>query len=350
MAKTYNSAKQLFDAGIITIAKLPEKNDYDLSRLEKLDGYTIPLTKKDYGAKTPLMWNTVYERLGLNLRNIMVVAKEQDLETITKAFRQDPKYLGGGVAGGFKEVIKKYLDRTIPNDLQAVNIIVKEQGKLVGYNTDAQGFVESLEEKLKKNNSELKGKHVVLFGAGGVGKEVARLLGEKKVRRLTIINRTYSKAVTLANELNAKHGQMAFGVPEDLIRGVTLNMIKGGKPDVFINTTVKGMDGPHEDEAAFAPSGQMNPSISLDVLRQLRKHNPRAIIADVVLNKKGKTTTLHLAELAGFPQNQLLDGVPMVVRQAVPAYKKIEAAHPSQHKNTLPPEQLLQAMQEAAKK
>ncbi len=340
--------KEVFAAGLISLAKLPTKNEYDLSKLDQLDGYTVPLTKEDYGAKTPLMWNTVYETLGLNLRNLMVVAKEEDLEVILSAFRHDPKYLGGGVAGGFKEVIIKYLDRTDPIDLQAANIIVKENGQLVGYNTDAQGFVQSLEDKLAETGNTLKNRHVVLFGVGGVGKPVTRLLAEQGIRRLTIVNRTYGKAVALAAELNQRYGNLAFGIPEDLIRGVTLNMINGAKPDVFINATMKGMDGEYENDAAFAPSGDYNNSIALDLLRQLRAHHPNVIIADVVLTKRGKTPTLRLAELAGFPAEQLLDGLPMVVNQAAPAYKLIEKAHPQYHTVSRAEEEIRKMMQEAA--
>ncbi|MBI4016936.1 MAG: hypothetical protein HY363_04560 [Candidatus Aenigmarchaeota archaeon] len=338
--------KQLFQAGIMSIAKFPAKNDFDISKLDTLDGYTVPLTKEDYGAKTPVMWNTVYEKLRLNLRNIMVVAQEKDLETITRTFRHDPKYLGGGVAGGFKEVIIKYLDQTIPEDLQSVNIIVKENGRLIGYNTDAQGFVKSLEDTLAKMGNHLNGKHVVLFGAGGVAKEVSKLLAENMIGRLTIINRTYSKAVALAHSLNQKYRDFAFGVPEDLTRGVTLNMINDAKPDIFINSTDKGRDGTYENDAAFAPSGDYNNSMALDLLRQLRAHHPTVIIADIVLTKKEKTPTIHLAELAGFPPSQLLDGNPMVVNQAAPAYKRVEQANRQHHPISKPENEIREIMQE----
>lgn len=348
MKERPKNLKELFTNGIVALAKLPLKNEFHPSELDQLDGYTVPLTKEDYGAKTPLMWNTAYEKLGLKLRNIMVVAKEEDLELIISTFRHDPKYLGGGVAGGYKEVIIKYLDHTEPKGLPAVNLIVKENDRLVGYNTDALGFVQSLEDTLAKTGNALNNRHVILFGVGGVGKPVSYLLAERGIRRLTIVNRTYAKAVALAAELNQKHGNLAFGAPEDLMRGVTLNMINGAKPDIFINATMKGMDGEYENDAAFAPSGDYNNSIALDLLRQLRAHHPGVIIADVVLTKRGKTPTIRLSELAGFPPEQLLDGKPMVVNQAAPAYKLIERAHPRLHPATRPQEEIRAMMREAA--
>jgi len=61
----------LIKKGYAQFAKLPEKNNFSTKEIESLDAYTVPLISHDYGAKTPIMWNTLYEKLGLNIRNIM---------------------------------------------------------------------------------------------------------------------------------------------------------------------------------------------------------------------------------------------------------------------------------------
>jgi len=295
MAKTL---KGLIEEGYVSLARLPKKNDFllsrgdfDLSKLEELEGYVVPLIAHDYSAKTPEMWNTLYERLGLNIRNIMFVADPNNAKIIMSALRADPKYIGGGFGVGWKEKLD-VLDETRPADLRAVNIVAKENGRLIGYNTDALGFVRSLEDKfIGIEKSGINGKNIIILGAGGVAKEVAKEIAKRKAGRIVILNRTYSKANTIAEELNQKYGQIASSGGEEIIRGYLLNSFL--KPDAVINLTDKGSDGPLEEYAAFSIADTKskegigsNLTQSRTIAKELKSLNPEIIIADIVLSKK----------------------------------------------------------------
>ncbi|OIO43191.1 hypothetical protein AUJ62_00425 [Candidatus Pacearchaeota archaeon CG1_02_32_21] len=357
MTEQPKTLRDLLEQEVIKLARLPQKNDFllvddriDLSRLDSLEGYTIPLTDHDYGAKTPLMWNSLYERLGLNIRNIMVVANPKDLELIVDVFRQDPKYLGGGFGSGFKDVGIKYLDKVSPEDLEAVNIVVKKEGKIVGYNTDAQGFLRSLEDKFKEIGKDTKGANYVILGAGGVAKEIVRLIAQKNPGRIAILNRTISKAVDLAAKINAQYGGksgIAVAGGEDIIRGYLLNSFI--RPDAIINLTNKGSDGTFEDFAAFATADDKgyNENISRTIARELSRLNPEVIVADITLHKSGKTKTLRIAENEGL--KNIIDGIPMVVNQAAPAYIYVQEAHPKIHKKIISEEEALSVFREVTK-
>ncbi len=335
--------KGLLENEIVKIAKLPAKNYSNINLLDELEGYTVPLISHDYAAKTPVMWNTLYERLGLRVRNIMVVADPKNVKIILDALRADPQYLGGGAGVGFKEVIRPYLDEVRPVDLKSVNIIVKEDGRLIGYNTDAEGFVRSLEEKLHEIGKSLEGANLVIFGAGGVAKEVIRLLVERKARRIAIVNRTVSKATEIAYEFR----DATYAVPETMIRGTVLN--SRDIPIAIINLTDKGSDGRLEQYSAFAEVTDNfgdNITISRDILRYLAKLNPDIVIADIVLTKNERSITLRLADAEGL--KHLIDGKPMVVYQAVPAYDYMQKAHPQVHKRQIQLEDILRTFKEAA--
>lgn len=368
--------RELIEQGYAYPALLPEKNDYILSeegrkyrknlkeedkldstlrerlflinldRLDSLVGYTVPLISHDYGAKTPLMWNALYEKLGLKISNIMLVADPENAEFIFNTFRNDPKYLGGGLGVGFKEK-GRYLDRVVPADLKAANIVVKDGKELVGYNTDAQGFISSLEDNFREIGKIVEGSNIIIFGAGGVAKEVARLIASKKASRITILNRTYSKAVSLAYELNEKYGQIALGAGEEIIRGYLLNSFM--PPDAAINLTDKGSDGPLEEYSAFAAAENegYNQNISRTIARELKRLNPEIIIADIVLPKKGRSITLRIAENEGL--ENLLDGVPMVINQAAPAYRLVQDANPELHVKKVSEEEALEVFRKATK-
>ncbi|MEK6874190.1 MAG: hypothetical protein AABX52_00385 [Nanoarchaeota archaeon] len=343
----------LLESGVADLARIPTKNAYllhgsdlMLERLEQLKAYTIPVAGHDYAAKTPIMWNTVYEKLNLPLCNIMLIASPERLSEVLGAFREDARYLGGGIGVGLKEKVIPYLDRVVPNDLKSVNCIVKEGKELVGYNTDAWGFVQSLDEKLGEFHKQVKGSNIVVFGAGGVAKEVCRQLAILGASYVAIINRTRQKAVSLAHELGSVYEHTEFiGVGEDLIRGVCCNTIK--TPNAMINLTDKGSDGLLVDQCAFAPSGEYNRKMALDDLRHIKALAPNAIIADITLPQGAWPITLQLAETAGFEKRQLLNGIPMVINQAGPAYIKIQQAHPDLHSKKLSQTQVLQIMRDS---
>jgi shikimate 5-dehydrogenase len=336
-----NNLKELIEKGMAQIAKLPPKNDIELSQLDSLAAYTVPIIAHDYSAKTPLMWNSVYEKLGLNLRNIMIVADSQNMIQVLETLRRDPKYLGGGAGVGLKEKVIPYLDRIEPQDLKAVNIIVKENGKLVGYNTDSQGLYKSIEDALMKEDKKIANSRFLILGAGGVAKEFASLLAKNDAERIVIINRTYGKAVSLAYSLNQKYNrEVAYGAPEDMTRGLTLNTLK--PLDAIINVSDKGSDGPLEKMSAFAPVGEYNNTISIEILRLLKHWNPNIVIADIVIPKSGRTTTLNHADSACF--KNIVDGNPMVINQAAPAYKLVEAANKNLHNKTLSEQEIWKIM------
>lgn len=340
------------EEGYVSLAMLPKDNDFllagtgkavDYNKLDTLIGYTVPLIAHDYGAKTPLMWNTLYAQLGLHIRNIMVIADPKNAGLIFDAFRADPKYLGGGLGVGFKERIQG-LDGVVPADLGAANIVVKQGEQLMGYNTDAQGFVKSLEDKFNGIGKHIEGSNIVILGAGGVAKEVVKLLAEKGVKRMALLNRTASKAVSLAYEINRNFGDRAVAGGENIIRGYLLNSFT--PPDAVINLTDKGSDGTLVGVCAFAAAGESNGYISRDIARELANLNPDIIVADIVLPKGRPSITLRTAKNEGL--TNLLDGVPMVVNQAAPAYVLVQKAHQDKHAQKVTEEQALEIFRKAA--
>ncbi len=349
--KIPSNLKELIQEGYVKIAELPDKNKINLNQLDDFDGYTVPLVAHDYGAKTPIMWNFLYEKKGLNLRNIMLVADpKENAELVINALKLDPKYLGGGFGVGWKERMD-LLDEVRPGDLNSINIVVKENNELIGYNTDSEGFVRSLEEKFNSIDKKMKGSNFILLGAGGVSKEVAKLIAEKQANRIVILNRSFGKGVKIANELNDKYGEIALAGGEDIIRGYALNSFI--VPDAIINLTDKGSDGKLVNYSAFAAAdlvhdanAGINTNISRTIARELSRLNPSVIVADIVLPKKGQSRTLAIAENEGL--ENLVNGIGMVINQGVPAYLKIQEANPDKHKIKSDEGEILESFKQAA--
>ena len=80
--------------------------------------------------------------------------------------RQEEKIAGCNVTVPFKKTVIPFLDRLSPEakQTQSVNTITYDNGDLVGHNTDIAGF----DTAIKKLNFSIKGKKVLILGAGGV--------------------------------------------------------------------------------------------------------------------------------------------------------------------------------------
>ena len=136
--------------------------------------------------------------------------QEAGINAVYAAFHVRPEELGDAVRGiralGYRGInvtiphkveVMQYLDEIDEGAriVGAVNTIVNESGKLIGYNTDGIGYVRSLKEE---TGIELKGKSVLLLGAGGAARGVAYALAKEGASRIYIANRTKERALELA--------------------------------------------------------------------------------------------------------------------------------------------------------
>lgn len=307
----------LIEKGILKFAKEPRNNPQSLESLN----YTVPLIEHDYPAKTPIMWNTVYERLGMQTRNVMLVGDSKSIKEMFDVFREDQRYLGGGAGVGFKDESIKYLDELEPlaQAIGAVNFILKTaEGKLKGFNTDGLGYAESLEGAFQARGQSLVGKKVIVLGAGGAGNAVAFALAQKGAK-VVVSNRTVEKAKDLANKINQflglkNEGHVRF-CNESLVKRELTNA------DAVVNVSTKGAAGVLERYSALAPAEL--PATEENIQRNLNEAAavlaaiPRqAIVSDIVLANR-LTPLLEEAEKSGF---EILNGIPMVINQGTEAF------------------------------
>ena len=115
-----------------------------------------------------------------------------------KNFIQDikeQKIAGCNVTVPFKKTVIPFLDKLSPEaeKTQSVNTIIFDSGDLVGHNTDIAGFYTAI----KKLNFNIKGKKVLILGAGGVVPSIIIALKNMHVQEIIISNRTREKAENL---------------------------------------------------------------------------------------------------------------------------------------------------------
>jgi shikimate dehydrogenase len=314
------SVPQLIEAGILSFAIEPKDNPQHLT----FPTYTVSLIEHDYPAKTAVMWNAAYRSFSFRTGNCMLVGDPAHLDGLLSTFRADPKYLGGGVGIGFKEITFKHADECdgAAQHLNSVNFLVKTKcGRLRGYNTDGVGYARSLEAVFERHGGSISGKRILLLGAGGTSRAVAFALANRGCP-LTISNRTMAKAQALCDALNAFFGtDVAVAIAESATADSVSNC------DVIVNVSSVGSAGPLESYSPLAPvllpptpeHIQANQRAAEQVMNRIPS---RTVLSDVVITATG-TPLLRLAKEKGFT---VLDGIPMVINQAVESFRILHSA------------------------
>jgi shikimate dehydrogenase len=182
----------------------------------------------------------------------------------------------------------------------AVNTIVNQDGKLIGYNTDGQGYLQSL---LKITGQSLSEKRVLVIGAGGAARAIVTSIARHGVKTIDITNRTIEKA----EEMSTHALKFSFS------KSLTLQQAEQAlnEYDVVINTTSVGMS-PNVDDIP----------LSLTNLKE------GTILSDLIYNPL-KTKWLTIGEEKG----AVIDnGVSMFVGQGALAFERWTGAKPNQER------------------
>lgn len=176
---------------------------------------------------SPQMHNAAFNEMGLDCRYVAFDVHPADLREAVAGVRA-MGLLGLNITVPHKEAIMPMLDKVDPEAsfIGAVNTVVNRNGKLVGYNTDGRGFMRMLEEE----GIEVKGKTVLLVGAGGAARAVSWYLAESGAD-LSIYNRTTEKAEFLVRDLEINFKNVA----------VAGNLDSIGDADLVINATSLGL-------------------------------------------------------------------------------------------------------------
>jgi shikimate dehydrogenase len=234
---------------------------------------------------SPRLHNHWLSRYGVDGVYIpMSVAPEQ----LERALRALPAlgFRGCNLTLPLKEIAFAVVDSVDPvaEAIGAINtIVVGEDGRLHGSNTDAYGFITNLKSTAGDLEKHLP--HAVVLGAGGAAKAVVKALLDEGSTRITLTNRTRAKADALAER---------FGKTVSVAEYSSLNKLL---PDctLLVNTTSLGMQG------------QAPLSIDLTTL------STAALVTDIVYNPL-ETELLKSARARG---NATVDGLGMLLHQAV---------------------------------
>lgn len=218
--------------------------------------------------------------------------ESSDLKNIVDQVRNE-KIKGVNITVPFKKEIIPFLD-ALKGDAQltlSVNTLCKNNNEVIGFNTDTEGFKNSLlNEKI-----DYKNKKILIIGAGGVSSSILAAF-IKTSKKIYITNRTRTKA----DELK-KLGEASLtllGREKEIIE-----VVDWGKTseicDIIVNTTSVGLI-----------KGE---NLNLDFKEY---NNTSSLFYDLIYNPKD-TNFLKEAKLRG---NKIMNGKMMFLWQAQIAF------------------------------
>jgi shikimate dehydrogenase len=241
---------------------------------------------------TIIMQEAGFKALGLNWRYLNIEVLPQDLKAAVQGLRA-MNFAGINCTIPHKVAVLEFLDEVAPDArvMGAVNTIRREGNKLIGENTDGKGFIRALTEDAKL---EVRGKRVVVLGAGGAARAMTVELALGGAKHITVVNRDQARGLALVKLLNEKtpvkaefvHWTEAYAVPEDT--------------DILANATSIGL----------YPKVTDRPNLEYNSIK------PNMIVCDVIPNPP-HTPFLQAAEARGA---KTLDGLGMLVYQGAIAF------------------------------
>ena len=222
--------------------------------------------------------NAVYEKIKLEeneIENFFHEIKNQEIN-------------GCNVTVPFKKTVIPFLDKlsSEAEHTQSVNTICFHNDKLVGHNTDIDGF----QKAINSLDYKVKDKKIFILGAGGVVPSLIFALNKMEVSEITISNRTNKKAEDLKIQFN-KINTVSWGEVPDF--------------DMIINATSLGLN---------------NETIDLNT----SKIGRGKFFYDVVYNPN-ETNFLKLGKKLG---NQIENGKLMFIYQALEAFRLWHGVEP----------------------
>jgi shikimate dehydrogenase len=239
---------------------------------------------------SPLMHNDLFSFYNIDAVYLPFQVKEEDLQDAVKGLKAIG-VSGFNVTVPHKSNIIPFLDGIdeLAANIGAVNTVVRENGQLIGYNTDGPGFLKGLNAFLP----EITGQKVLIIGAGGAARAIYFTLSKENPHTLDIVNRSIERAIGLIKDCPYAVSSKARSFEE---ASESL-----GEYDLVIQTTLIGMS-PKIGEQPI-------------VLNNIRK---QTVFCDIIYNPL-ETQILRDARQKGA---SIQNGLDMFVYQGALAFEK----------------------------
>ncbi len=157
---------------------------------------------------SPAMHNELFRRLGIDAVYVALDVRPERADEVGPAIRT-LGLAGCNLTVPFKERVLPALDGVSAEAAcaGAVNVVLNEEGRLVGHNTDGEGYLRALREEL---GVDVSGRRCVILGAGGTGRAVGAALAAAGVASVTWLNRTEARGAAAMEAIAPRFSGVRF--------------------------------------------------------------------------------------------------------------------------------------------
>jgi shikimate dehydrogenase len=245
---------------------------------------------------SPAMHNAAFEALGLDWRyELLPTEPGRVAEAVARLRAGD--YQGANVTVPHKQAVLPCLDELTgaAQAMGAANTLVPRGGRLIGHNTDADGFVVAL----LAAGLQPHGAWAAVVGAGGAARAVVYALLGEGAEKIFLLNRSVERARALADDLDCRDG----GPPRIEVRPLDEGSLvaTAQRAELLVHATPLGM-WPHVDASIWPDDVPLPEHLA---------------VFDLVYNPQ-ETRLLQQAHASGA---KAIGGLEMLVQQGVLAFQ-----------------------------
>lgn len=215
-------------------------------RIPTTGAFGMPIAENPSG----VMCEAGYRSLGLEWRYQLFEVQPQDLEKALEGVRA-MQFKGLNLTIPHKIAALPYMDELTESAgvIGAINtVLITEDGKLIGENTDGKGFVLGMES----NGINLSGKRIVILGAGGAARAISVECAFAGCEEVIVAARKESAGTELSSLITTKTKSKSKYLPwtpklqipvcDILINATNIGLYPdANKPDIDYGTVTKGM-------------------------------------------------------------------------------------------------------------
>jgi shikimate dehydrogenase len=247
-------------------------------------------------SRSPVIHGYWLKELGISGSYEKFAVRPEEFHQFVDKIREG-ELVGANVTVPHKEAAFAACDERTPvaEALGAVNTLWRQDGRLMGDNTDVAGFLANMDEAAP--GWAERRRFAIVIGAGGAARAIVYALISRGFERIALINRTQERAETLAAH---------FGGPTTVTAWADLSKTLA-EADLLVNSSSLGM--------------VRQPPLTLD----LSALPQRAVVADIVYVPL-RTPLIEAASACGL---RTVEGLGMLLHQAAPAFARWFGGKPS---------------------
>lgn len=247
---------------------------------------------------SPLIHNTAFKELGIDA---VYLAFEVGTETLAATLEMVKalNLMGVNLSMPNKQLGYELVDEAseVAHLVQSINTIVNKDGKLIGYNTDGYGFMQSLRDEA----IEIVNKKFVFLGGGGAAISIIAQAAVDGAKEISVFNRSGESYQQVEGRLALISNQTACQIKLYPIENQALLEAEIATADVLVNATSVGM----------------SPNVDGCLISDGRWLRPELAVADIIYEPR-ETTLLALARKQGC---QTVNGLGMLLHQGAQAFE-----------------------------